>query len=766
MGDVDQMAEDAAHVAGPTELDELIVAGGEFATQARIAQSQMHDQASPALTRSQSAALASIATSLHAANLMRRADVAVERMAGDALDAAWEASAPGERESDPGRPATLDELETAQNGTVAADEGAIRYWVKAGDAGEDNEPWRFVAPGDYGWWGSTALLRAGARITHLPTPVGQTPAGPVAAVARVTPLYAEALPGPALDRVIMRALGRELDPQPTEGQRRYARVVYNAIAAELRTEFPDETSALMNAGPVPLASADLLSDEAIDKALREMYQIPAGASINSALRGRFRRAYDLTAAKLRAQFPDETPVEPEALSPRDCPHDAGDNGRCFGCGAPTAFTLFEAGCLPDDEIATAAQEAWEKRFGRADLVVDRSYGEYLRIFVDNLMTRAAAYCERQPEIRRVPAPFVRGVDELTDDELSDAVREASIGRFHEPMRDGHRLYARRLYDSVAARLRVDVPRREAEPAEITAHTLNAAKIGATVMDSENEPWTKTGPEHWTCECRAHLDCLSDRLVDSFGPLRDLREPAEITAAMLDAAVVGAKVTARGATRDLLADWVKLHDDSWRCPGLRRSAARLVADFGPLSNLRPPSEPVPTIPFMTDAEEADSRRFWHEVDAKNAAENADGIDVTRDRLISAALTSAAGWFQRDGLPAQASAASAVDKAARAHVAALHGPTVGADVLSIARVLTDDTIGTGGYEPAELAPGSFIVGPGWRVSLCVHENRDDHLLNRWMVVFRDGDAFQWSWRYDVDITRDGVLVVDGATLGGQR
>lgn len=135
--------------------------------------------------------------------------------------------------------------------------------------------------------------------------------------------------------------------------------------------------------------------------------------------------------------------------------------------------------------------------------------------------------------------------------------------------------------------------------------------------------------------------------------------------------------------------------------------------------------------------------------------------SRDLLAKAALTLAAESFGGVDAPARASAASDVDTAARTHVAALGGP-----VRSPGFLPKPGMISTDNYDPATLAPGSVIVGPGSRVSLCVHENGHDGPSNRWMVAFPSDAGPQWSWRFDGDITDNGVLVVDGATLGGQR
>lgn len=609
----------------------------------------------------QAAAATSMAASLVALAEARRADVAVERLAGGARDATWETSGPGEREYAPGRPATETELHAAPSGTEAR--VGKRTWIRV----DRGQPYQWLSLDDRDDdCASRWLVGQGARITGVLTPVGQTPAGPVGAVATPPADLTLWTTAAAVDALLSGFYpSRSLLPDGHMG----------GVNAELRDRARRALTALgrhfgaqpASVGPVPLASADLLPNDAFDEIFRSIYSYRDDVTAPQTWCQTMRHITDAVNAKLRAQFPDETPTEPEQS-----------------------------------------------------------------------------------------APFVRGVDELTDDEFW-AIRQETIPARWPGTLVGHEQVVRDVAAAIAVRLRVDVPRREAETDEITAHTLNAAKIGATVRDSENEPWKKTGPEHWTCECRAHLDCLSDRLVDSFGPLRDLREPAEITAAMLDAAVVGAKVTARGATRDLLADWVKLHDDSWRCPGLRHSAARLVADFGPLSNLRPPSEPE----TGGAAFDGNEREAWGD-DPTGPAGPVLAVDDSRRELIRAVFLAAAGRVEDEmgretGVPL-AWARSDVDKAALAHVAALHGPTVGADVLSIARVLTDDTIGTGGYEPAALTVGS-VVQSGSTVWICAEgEGR----RARWLRV--DADGFRWV--DDIHVSLDGVFVVDGATLGGQR
>jgi hypothetical protein len=326
----------------------------------------------------------------------------------------------------------------------------------------------------------------------------------------------------------------------------------------------------------------------------------------------------------------------------------------------------------------------------------------------------------------VPAPFVRTVDGLTDDELDPVVREANGFADGVAISEYGRSVVRRTYDLVAARLRVDGPRREPEPAEITAAALNAAAIGWRVTDNG---------------------------------------PGEVE------------------------DWTKSTDLNWRNPaGVPYLAADLIDLFGPLSNLRPP-EPEPAVVIRRSVV----------LDEAGQPETSWG---TRQDLITAALHAAAEACGRDGTEtALTSAWADVDAAAREHVAALDGPAtaprglpelseadvahaeglfrrertdrlaVGANQTSARRdglraVLTwyrlrlaGGTASTGGYDPATLAPGSVVLAGGRLYVKSEYENSAP-----WLV----SPLSTWGRRYagNVNVPSDGVLVVDGATLGGGR
>jgi hypothetical protein len=226
----------------------------------------------------------------------------------------------------------------------------------------------------------------------------------------------------------------------------------------------------------------------------------------------------------------------------------------------------------------------------------------------------------------------------------------------------------------------------------------------------------------------------------------------VTAEMLDAAKAGAKVA------DYLgSDWTKLFDGRWDLPSWApHSPATLISTHGPLSNLRPPSQPVPTIPVMTDAEEADSRRFWAGVDQREAL-------TTRGRLLAAVHHATAEHY--DGLveptmaaqAAQAAALEDVDRAARAHVVALDGPA-----LVVPRAMTS-------YDPAKLAPGSVIVAKQSgvnrrRVYVRDNEAHEHPGLCWWIAPW--GNADRPAAISADDVPTSGVLVVDGAQLGGTR
>lgn len=623
-------------------------------------------------------------------------------------------SAPGEREYDPGRAVSTHNIASAPIGTLGRDNDDTQ-WIVIGHRDNGEAIWRIVTNIPHPTATLAALISFGLRITDLPTPVGQTPAGPVAAVAtgtlpdltpavveearrRYTATYTAEVDDAARSTDAMRAgLGDVLDWYRVEIAKHGVAAPTPAARPALSADSPVGTVALIK----PRRWVRCSDNPDHDTVWRRTTD-PEGA-------GEW-VTFEWLAERGAVVWTDgETPV---ARSPwEDCTHTVGDNGRCFECGAPTAFTLFESGYLPDSEIDAAIRESSGYNTFGTTIEVPAEQRDRIRRLFDDLMTRAAAYCERTPEIRRVPAPFVRGVDELTDDELNAAVREAHNLPDSATIGDTSRQSTRRLYDALTARLRVDGPRREADPDEITVTMLDAAEVGAKV----NSPvWEST--------------------------------------------------------------WRKCDQGRWDFGVQCRSSGWLVDQRGPLSNLRPPSEPE-TTPTASPTPDADD---------------------TRRALVVAVLLATAGRIEDElelpqGVPLTM-ARSDVDAAAREHVAALDPSSV---VTPFALSVSDDDIeaafnaaaksgvreprplrdfvrgalqtyaerlanrATGGYDPATCAPGTVIVA-GSRVYLARNPiGFAGNQGHRWVAApFRNG----FLWSRDEEVPTDGVLVVDGATLGG--